>query len=45
MDSWHYVPSLACLSALTRPELEALLVELYGEVATLQQFVAGRGPA
>jgi len=40
MDSWHYVPSLACLSALTRPELEALLVELYGEVATLQQFVA-----
>ena len=28
------------LSALSRPELEALLVELFGEVATLKQTVA-----
>ena len=39
MDSWHYVPSLPSLSALTRPELEALLIELYGEMAALKQTV------
>ena len=39
MDSWHYVPSVPSLSALTRPELEALLIELYGEMAALKQTV------
>ena len=34
------MPPLPTLSALSRPELEALLVELFGEVATLQQAVA-----
>src|ERR1700731_2357022 len=28
------------LSALSRPELEALLVELFGEIATLKQIVS-----
>jgi hypothetical protein len=41
VDSLHYVPSPpAALSALSRPELEALLVELFGEVAILKQTVA-----
>ncbi len=40
MDSLHHVPPPPTLSALTRPELEALLVELFGEVATLKQTVA-----
>jgi Transposase IS66 family len=40
MDSLRHVPSLPALSALSRPELEALLVELFGEVATLRQTVA-----
>ena len=34
------MPPPPTLSALTRPELEALLVELFGEVATLKQTVA-----
>ena len=40
MDSLHHVPLPCTLSALSRPELEALLVELFGEVATLKQTVA-----
>jgi hypothetical protein len=40
VDSLHHVPSPANLSALNRPELEALLVELFGEVAALKQIVA-----
>jgi len=34
------VPPPPTLSALGRPELEALLVQLFGEVATLKQTVA-----
>ena len=41
VDSLHHVPPPAILSALTRAELEALLTELYGEVAALKQTVAG----
>ena len=33
------VPPPASLSGLSRPELEALLVELFGEVAALKQIV------
>src|SRR6202789_2263448 len=40
MESLDHVPPLFTLSALTRPELEALLVELYGEVAKLKESVA-----
>ena len=40
MDSLHHVSSPCSLSALNRPELEALLVELFGEVAALKQTVA-----
>ena len=40
MDSLHHVPPPATLSALNRAELEALLGELFGEVATLKQTVA-----
>jgi hypothetical protein len=40
VDSLHHVPPPSALSALGRPELEALLVELFGEVATLKQTVA-----
>ena len=39
MDSLHHVPPPATLSALNRAELEALLGELFGEVATLKQTV------
>ena len=39
MDSLHHVPPPAVLSALSRAELEALLVELFGEVAALKQLV------
>ena len=39
VDSLHHVPPPATLSALSRAELEALLVELYGEVATLKQTI------
>ena len=40
MDSLHHVPPPPALSALSRPALEALLIELFGEVATLKQTVA-----
>lgn len=40
VDSLHHVPPPPTLSALTRPEIEALLVGLFGEVATLKQTVA-----
>ena len=40
VDSLHHVPPPATLSALNRAELEALLGELFGEVATLKQTVA-----
>jgi hypothetical protein len=40
MDSLHGVPPPSSLSALSRPELEALLVELFGEVAALKEVVA-----
>jgi hypothetical protein len=40
VDSLHYVSPLPTLSALSRPELEALLVELVGEIAALKQTVA-----
>ena len=40
MDSLGHVPPPPPLSALSRPELEALLVELFGEIATLKQTVA-----
>ena len=40
MDSLRHVPPPPTLSALSRPELEALLVELFAEVATLKQTVA-----
>ncbi len=40
MDSLHHVPRLSPLSALKRPELEALLVEQSGEIVELKQTVA-----
>ena len=40
MDSLRHVPPPATLSALNRAELEALLAELFGEVASLKQTVA-----
>jgi hypothetical protein len=40
VDSLHHVPPPSALSALSRSELEALLVELFGEVAALKQVVA-----
>ena len=40
VDSLDHVPPAATLSALTRAELEALLADLYGEVAILKQTVA-----
>jgi len=40
VDSLHHVPPPCTLSALSRPELEALLVELYGKLTTLEQTVA-----
>jgi hypothetical protein len=40
VDSLHHVSSPCSLSALSRPELEALLVKLFGEVAALKQTVA-----
>ena len=39
MDSLRHVPPPPVLSALSRPELEALLIELFGEVAALRQIV------
>ena len=41
MDSLRYVPPPLTLSALSRPELEALLAEVLGEVSALKQTVAG----
>lgn len=38
MDSLHDVPPPPTLSALSRPELEALLVELFGEIAALKKM-------
>ena len=40
VDSLHHVPPPPILSALSRPELEALLIELFGELSTLKQIVA-----
>ena len=40
MDSLHHVPSPFALSALSRAKLEALLIELFGELTTLKQTVA-----
>jgi hypothetical protein len=40
VDSLPHVPPPSALSALSRPELEALLIELLGEVTTLKQTVA-----
>jgi hypothetical protein len=40
VDSLHHVPPPPTLSALSRSELEALLVELFGEIGTLKQTVA-----
>jgi len=40
MESLHHVPPPFALSALSRPELESLLVELFTEVAALKQIVA-----
>jgi len=42
VDSLRHVPPPPALSALSRPELEALLLELFGEVAALKQVVAGQ---
>ena len=42
VDSLRHVPPPPAVSALTRAELEALLVGLFGEVATLKQTVAGQ---
>jgi hypothetical protein len=39
MDSLHHAPPPPALSALSRPELEVLLVELFTEVAALKQIV------
>jgi len=37
MDSLHDVPTPSSLSGLRRAELEALLIELFGEIAALKQ--------
>ena len=42
MDSLRHVPAQPSLSELTRPGLEALLVELFAEVAALKQAVAAQ---
>jgi hypothetical protein len=40
MDSLCHVPLPTALSGLSRPELEALLVELFGKVTGLEKIVA-----
>ncbi len=40
MDSLGHVPAPPAFSTLSRAELEALLVELFDEVAALKQLVA-----
>jgi hypothetical protein len=40
VDSLHHVPPPFAVSALSRAELEALLIELFGEITTLKQTVA-----
>ncbi len=40
VDSLHHVPPLSALSDLSRPELEALLLELFGKVSGLEKIVA-----
>lgn len=40
IDSLQYVPPPPTLSGLSRPELEALLVEQWGEIVILKQSVA-----
>jgi hypothetical protein len=40
VDSLHHVPAPSSLSDLSRAELEALLVELFGKVADLEKIVA-----
>ena len=41
MDFLRHVPPLSALSALGRPELESLVVEIFAELATLKQTVTG----
>jgi hypothetical protein len=40
MDSLRHMPPSPALSDLSRPELEALLVELFGKVRELEKAVA-----
>jgi hypothetical protein len=40
VDSLRHVPPPATLSGLSRPELEALLIELFGKLAELEKVVA-----
>jgi hypothetical protein len=40
LDSLHHVPPPSALSALSRPELEALLLELFGKVSALEKVAA-----
>jgi hypothetical protein len=42
VDSLRHVPPPTALSDLSRPELEALLVELFGKVTDLERIVAGQ---
>ena len=42
VDSLRHVPPPAALSGLSRPELEALLIELIGKVAELEKVVGAQ---